>query len=922
MRAVFKCAILLAGAACPLPASAQDSAPQPSPAAVQAPAPGGAAAPAPATAAQPQAAPSPSPSSASGLPPQDGGGAPAAEGRGGRPGEAFVRPGTEGGRPDMRGPGRFEGGARASSDGAQPPSGEAPWEGFGPRGSRGPSPEDSNPNLRRVDERGNMQGPFYFADESPVQVIQILEALMRKPILQSQGLAGIKINFVSKRPMPREEAITALTALLSLNGVAILPLDGQFMRAVPVIGVNRQSPEFLSGDISKMTPNQNFYTMLFELEYVDALSVSNKIKPFMSLDGVAAVESFPRSNALLITDTLINLQRASAVIKKLDVPLQLREDVAFIPVKNTSASDVREKLVTMQNDLLKKYFDNTTIDVDSRTNQLIVVTQKGNLEAIKTFIKGLDVEAEPILKNEVFYIRHCKAEEIQNVLRTIIQQQQQQAARSAQNKRNAANTATRNAIMAAQATRAGNRPGVIEKVSMASGDGTTGFEFSEFVQVVAHTPSSSVVVYGTPADLKQISGIIRKLDIAIDQVKIDVIVTEVLLTDSQVSGLSSFGISFNNPFTGEAVSGTGLNRFGKANQIAVSTSTDAINESSTSAFSLGLNEGSMAAVFDIARQNQNVRVLSSPTIVTTHAEEAIVQVAENYPMITSSTSDMSDLSTAKVTIERQDIGLELTVTPYVGTDSMIQLQIEQKVQSIARYVEIVGESQPVVSTRRARSKVSAKNNELIVLAGLQHVEASESDGGVWLLGDLPLIGGLFRPSSDNMKRRELIIFIRPTAIRSMSATEALADRSISESDVKREMESFIKTGKFYDNAEVRANFEEFEKNRFYNRLIAAPHTLITDDGRIVEGSTKDRIIKEAKAAEEERRRREREAAENAAQGAPAQPENSEPAGDSELAGDAEPSDSGGPVDGAGQGGSAEAEEASDSGESPVPGEGL
>ena len=181
--------------------------------------------------------------------------------------------------------------------------------------------------------------------------------MSKTTILQAQGLPNVKINFVSKKKMTRDDAIAAFKSLLSLNGVAVLPLGDGTMRAVPVIGVTRQSPEFLVGDISKMKPSQVFYTRLFELAFVEAAAIQPKLKPFLSVDGTAVVEAFPRSNAILITDTLVNLQRVETFLKKLDAPASLREDIAFIPIKNVSASDLREKLVAMQNDLLKKYFE-------------------------------------------------------------------------------------------------------------------------------------------------------------------------------------------------------------------------------------------------------------------------------------------------------------------------------------------------------------------------------------------------------------------------------------------------------------------------------------------------------------------------------------------------------------------------------------
>lgn len=701
------------------------------------------------------------------------------------------------------------------------------------RGGRGGglNPMD-NPNLRRVDDNGEMQGPFYFVDANPVQVLQILEALMKKTILQSQGLPAVKINFVSKKQLPRDEAISALTSLLSLNGVAVLPLDDKFMRAVPSIGVARQAPALLDSDISKMTPSQTFYTRLYELKFIDTASVQQKLKAFMSMDGMSAIESFPRSNVLLITDTLVNLQRIDLFLKTLDQPAQLREDVEFISVKHIGVSDLREKLMSMQNDLLRKYFENTTIEVDSRSNQIVVITQKGNMPIIKKFIEGLDVEAEPLLKNEVFYIRYGQAEQIQSVLNQIITQQRNIAYRNNQ-QRNQAIYSTAHMINTV-ANRNKNAGTSLRLSEFLEGD--TGAEFSDYVQVVAHSPSSSIVVYGTPTDIKQISGIIKKLDIAIDQVRIDVIITEVNLTENQVSGLSSFGIAFNNPI---ANPGSVLQRFGKANQVSGSVESEPLQDSTSPAFSLGFNESSMEAILNVARQNQDVKVLSSPSITTTHSKAAEVNVSELYPMITGSTTDLANPSATRTQVTREEIGIRLIVTPYVGTDGTIQLDIQQNVDSIARYTEIDDNLQPVVSQRKAESTISAHDGEVIVFAGLQHVETNDNDGGVWLLSDIPVIGEFFKPSGHYIKRRELVIFIRPTVIKSKPVEQAISGEDIKNTSTEYELSNFLRTRKFYPESEYKTNYEEFEDNRAYKHLFKDPLGFIAGEKIVKEGSTID-----------------------------------------------------------------------------------
>lgn len=713
-----------------------------------------------------------------------------------------------------------------------------------PKGAK-PAPE--NPNTARVNNsgEGDLQGPFFFVEETPMQILQTLEALMGKPILVTQkNLPNIKLTFVTKRKMSREDAITALKTFLSVNGIAVFANDDKFVRAAPSVGISSQGCPFVTGNILDMPPSQDFYTHLFELEYIEPWPFIEQITTFMSRDGVSSYNLLPRSNCVLMTDTLANLQKMERVRQRVDVPVSMREEIIFIPLQNISASDAKEKLLGLQKNVFAKYFGNTAIEVDSRANQLIIATRKENLETIRKFVEGIDVESSASLKSEVFYIRHCKPWEVENVLMRIIQHQRNQA----WSNRWFRQQAIRDSIYAAQVRAHGQREVSVDAARVSTdGSATSDIEFSSYLQVVSHEKSSSIVVYGTENDLRQVAAIIKKLDIAIEQVKIDVIITEVTLSDAQVSGLSSFGIGYNIPGS------TSFNKngfdFGKANQISVVGSSGALPGATdkNSAFSLGVNEGALQAVFDVARENSNVKVLSSPTIVTTHSLLAEVNISDQYLIVKASTTSLTNTDNVRTEIDKQDVGIRLEVTPFVGNDGMIQMDIRQSVDSVARYMEIDGTQQPIISKRYARSTLSAKDGEIIVLAGLQHTEVNDTEGSVWLLGDLPLIGRLFQPDSSLTKRRELIIFIRPTVVKSMSAEATAGTDRIRDSYVEKEVQNFLKKGRFYDEKQLNANFEEFEKNRFYNKLVNDPAGLVTGERRIVENSTSDIANKDIEA---------------------------------------------------------------------------
>lgn len=452
------------------------------------------------------------------------------------------------------------------------------------------------------------------------------------------------------------------------------------------------------------------------------------------------------------------------------------------------------------------------------------------LPHIRKVVEELDMESEPVLKTEVIYIRHGEATKVVEVVNQIVNGQRQNRDKDKKNTTNL-NARAEEAAAAPVPAPVDGAPAApqiaapagyssSERAAAADSSSTSGIEFSEYVQVVSEERSNSIVVYGTAQDLRQIMDIIDKLDIVLLQVKIDVIITEVVLSQDQVSGLSSFGFSFTKVGSSEAGAG-----------FSGSTQTYSLTDSSQPAFAVNASEDGFSMIFDLARQNQDIKVLSAPTIVTTHNKKAEVNISQSLPIITSSMADLSSISTTRSQVDYRDIGIKLIVTPLVGKNGQIQLEIDQSVDSISGYTTIDNNQQPIISKRKATSFVSARSDEVIVLAGLQQVDTAQMEGGVWLLSDIPLVGELFKPSKNESKRRELIIFIRPTVVESSQIDDAITSETIGGSTVRTEIENQLLHGKFYPNRELQDRASAFERDRFYNKMLNDPAKLINGKTR-------------------------------------------------------------------------------------------
>ena len=224
-----------------------------------------------------------------------------------------------------------------------------------------------------------------------------------------------------------------------------------------------------------------------------------------------------------------------------------------------------------------------------------------------------------------------------------------------------------------------------------------------------------------------------------------------------------------------------------------------LNDSGENAFTFSINEQGFSAVFNIAEENSKVKILSAPSIVTTHNKEATINVSRKYPFITGTTTyNTGNFPSTQDTVEWRDIGIILEVTPLIGNNGVVQLEIKQTASSVLDYTEVNGSRQAIEGTREAESFVSARDGETIVLAGLQQTEINDTDQAVWLLSDIPLIGELFKPTSDNRSRTELVIFIRPTIIKSAAIDSVMKDFGMEKSPISEELDLYLKTGRFYD----------------------------------------------------------------------------------------------------------------------------
>jgi general secretion pathway protein D len=508
------------------------------------------------------------------------------------------------------------------------------------------------PELKKPEE---MIGTLVLVEDSADQVLKLLEQMTEKIILRRQDLPVTKISFDSRGALTKREAVLALESLLTLNGVMLTDMGGRFMKAVPATNVNTHVPQMLGGSTLNLDPSQQIYAKLFKLDYLNAeQAAAPLVQPMLSQN--SSVIPFPKSNALLITDALINLQRIETILGEADTAQDIRESIQFIKLDFVQASEMQERIENLIDGPLKSYLEgNTSVTADERTNQLILITHPGNLDVIMEVIASVDVDAAPLTSSEVFQLRQAKAEEVVPIIEDIISGQKEGREEDAQvareNEQNNRPSNNNNAPT----------PPTNNTVSSSPVEANSSLQFSNFVGLSADERTNSIVAYGTQQDLKTLRELIEKIDIPLPQVRIEAIITEVSLRENQSSGITSFGFTLTED--GDLSFGGDLAQDSDGNI------SQAVGGIFGSGFAFTGNvDGLVNAVLRAAESDSDVKVLSTPTIVVSHNEEGVVNVSESRPIITSSTSSLDSNNNTRSSVEFRDIGIQLTVTPLIGVD--------------------------------------------------------------------------------------------------------------------------------------------------------------------------------------------------------------------------------------------------------------
>ncbi len=537
-----------------------------------------------------------------------------------------------------------------------------------------------------------------------------------------------KVTVISANTLSPEEVYEVFLSVLQVHGYAAVP-TGSIIKIVPEVNA-KQGPLPLDSKQNNY-PADELITKIIRLDHVPASQLVPILRPLVPQQGHLA--AYNPTNTLIITDHAGNIKRLMKIIASVDRPDS--DELEIIPLKHASASELVRILNSLQSTGAKAKDTSSEVKLaaDERTNSILATGSRSARLKIRTTISYLDTPLEEGTGNtHVIYLKYAKAKNLVTIL-TGIQQK-------GKNKQKTRTVATK-------------------KIA------STG-SISQNAIIQADEETNALIITADTTTLKNLQSVIRQLDIRRAQVLIEAIIAEITVNNSKEVGV---GLAVDGTPDKDNTIPSVISNFAGAGDAILAALGGTTPTSIPSGLLVGIGEttssGARYGLLLRALQNDtNTNILSTPNIVTLDNEEAELIVGQNLPFVTGSFTGTgsNNPNNPFQTIERQDVGLTLKVTPQINEGDTVKMVLEQETSSV-----IPGTVEAGIATRKRSIKttVLVDDGGILVLGGLIQEEVTDSISKVPLLGDIPFIGKLFTNQSTSKNKANLMVFLRPTIIR-------------------------------------------------------------------------------------------------------------------------------------------------------------
>jgi general secretion pathway protein D len=546
-----------------------------------------------------------------------------------------------------------------------------------------------------------------------------------------------KVKVISSKPVSRDELYELFLSILEVHGYTAVR-SGGVVRVIQ--GKDARSAPVQVRDGGSGKPSDEYVTEVIRLENISAAKLIPVLRPLVPQQ--AHMAAYAPSNAIIISDLSANIDRIRSIIERMDTSAVQQTDV----VKLRYA--VAENVVSMLDQLTKSEAKQAGAEsevllvADARTNSVLVSGDELERARIRKLVRYLDTPLEQSGNVKVIYLEYAQAVDIADVLTRVMQN-----------------------INRLDTSEGAKKPRTDNSATIEADEGT-----------------NALIITADTDEMASIEAVIHRLDIRRAQVLVEAIIVEMEVIDGQDLGIQWLFADNSGAF------GSNINASdARARNIAEailpgsdSTSTDSGDVNlgdlagalaGTPGTTLGWGQISdslsMAVILNALKEQSNANILSTPSLLTLDNQEAYITVGQNVPFVTGSYTNTGaggdGAQNPFQTIQRENVGITLTVTPHINEGDSVVLDISQEVSSLSGLSAVA--SDLITNERKIQTKVLAQDNRVVVLGGLIKDDVQDGSQKVPLLGDIPLLGRLFRTDAVQVTKTNLLIFIRPTIIR-------------------------------------------------------------------------------------------------------------------------------------------------------------
>lgn len=593
-----------------------------------------------------------------------------------------------------------------------------------------------------------------------------------------------KVTVVTERPLSRSEYFEVFLSTLRANGLVAVPAAGGALRIQPLDTAAAQPSRVGSRGQSQ----NSFVTEVFRLRAIDATSALDTVRPLISREG--SVTANRNGNSLVIADFADNVRRVREVLRQIDRDNASTEVVAL---QNAGAREIAAALTTLVpppaggggEGTVATGAPATVVPIDS-SNSIVLRGDPGTVARLAEVARDLDRRAATGTEIRVVWLDYANAEQLVPVLQQLVGQSVAAAS-----------------VAPVSANGTGPAPAPVAAPAVANGPG--GGTGRGQAVITRYENANAIIISANPETQRLLGELIRQLDLRQEQVLVEAIIVEISDNVARELGVQWLIGGENIPFavtnfsniTPNILSIAGGLLADELDETTTVINGDTVTTSTNSAISDTLRENAaqqilasrggfggftadignnavLGAIINAVQADTNSNILSTPSLTVNNNVQGSILFGQEIPVSTGEALS-NNFDNAFRTIQRQNVGIELEVTPQINAGDEVRLELRQQVSSIVGPVSD-DFNELIINKREIRTTVTVRDREIVALGGLLDDNERRTIEKIPLLGDIPIIGELFKSRANSRVKTNLMVFIRPTILRTPADARELASR--------------------------------------------------------------------------------------------------------------------------------------------------